>query len=332
MPYVKTTWKDRIVQFANRYLKSGETAGGVTLAPDPGAVTEAGTPLSAANLNKIEQGIFDAAAKADSAQAKADNSVQKTGDVMSGGLTVGGGANALALKAGPTQDHVYTALYPRSSDPNLRGSYAGFAGGGSNDYYIRNELPNGDMYIETPRNINLNSGAVILADGKPLKASYITKRAGTFYISNNADSAVLFTLDDVGNLTITRDINVGNALVNKGWEVPGLRNSGGKLEMLDGSTWKTVGSTLGMDAETGWVQLDNRQMLMWGRTPSIGAGASTVVNFPFYLIPRAVVLTAQDVGSGYGMFTCGPPGNTAFNVYNRGTAAAVCHWHAYGWA
>jgi hypothetical protein len=57
MPYVKTTWVDRLVQFPGRFTKSNETSGSVTLAADPGTVTAAGTALSATNLNKMEDGI-----------------------------------------------------------------------------------------------------------------------------------------------------------------------------------------------------------------------------------------------------------------------------------
>lgn len=60
MAYTKTTWQDRLVEYPNRYAKSGETGTSVTLTADPGTVTQAGTPISAANLNKIEQGIADA--------------------------------------------------------------------------------------------------------------------------------------------------------------------------------------------------------------------------------------------------------------------------------
>ncbi len=57
MPYIKTTWVDRLVQFPGRFTKSNETSGSVTLAADPGTVTNAGTALSATNLNKMEDGI-----------------------------------------------------------------------------------------------------------------------------------------------------------------------------------------------------------------------------------------------------------------------------------
>jgi hypothetical protein len=60
MAYTKTTWVDRLVQFSGRFSKSNETSGSVTLAADPGTVTNAGTPLSATNFNKMETGIDEA--------------------------------------------------------------------------------------------------------------------------------------------------------------------------------------------------------------------------------------------------------------------------------
>jgi hypothetical protein len=69
MAYTKTTWADKNVQFPNRFTKTGESAGGVTLVPDPGTVTQAGTALSASNMNKIEDGIAAAHAMATDAQS-----------------------------------------------------------------------------------------------------------------------------------------------------------------------------------------------------------------------------------------------------------------------
>jgi hypothetical protein len=60
MAYTKTTWTDRAVQFPGRYLKSGETTGAVTLVESPGTITQAGTPVNAANMNNIETGLSDA--------------------------------------------------------------------------------------------------------------------------------------------------------------------------------------------------------------------------------------------------------------------------------
>jgi hypothetical protein len=55
--YIKTLWQDRAVQYPNRYDKSGETSTSVTLVANPGTVTQAGTPVNATNMNKIENAI-----------------------------------------------------------------------------------------------------------------------------------------------------------------------------------------------------------------------------------------------------------------------------------
>lgn len=60
MSYTTTQWTDRIVEHPRRYTKSAEAGASVTLTPDPGTVTQTGTPVNAAQLNRIEQGIFDA--------------------------------------------------------------------------------------------------------------------------------------------------------------------------------------------------------------------------------------------------------------------------------
>jgi hypothetical protein len=58
--YSQTTWRDRSVQFPNRYTKSAESSTSVTLTANPGTVTQIGTPLSSNNMNNIEEGIFNA--------------------------------------------------------------------------------------------------------------------------------------------------------------------------------------------------------------------------------------------------------------------------------
>ena len=53
-------WKDRNVEFPNRFTKSAESETSVTLTASPGTVIEIGTAISATQLNRMEQGIFDA--------------------------------------------------------------------------------------------------------------------------------------------------------------------------------------------------------------------------------------------------------------------------------
>lgn len=57
MVYDPTIWKDRIVENPKTYTIQDNVDGTITLVPAPGVVTEEGTPVSAANLNKLEQGL-----------------------------------------------------------------------------------------------------------------------------------------------------------------------------------------------------------------------------------------------------------------------------------
>jgi hypothetical protein len=50
--YIKTVWKDRIVQYPNRYKDQNNIV--YTFTRDSGTVTEAGTSIIASNMNKIE--------------------------------------------------------------------------------------------------------------------------------------------------------------------------------------------------------------------------------------------------------------------------------------
>lgn len=59
MSYVKTNWKDRVVERPNTYTMTDNGNGTVTLTPVPGQIIERGTPLNAENLNKIEDAIVE---------------------------------------------------------------------------------------------------------------------------------------------------------------------------------------------------------------------------------------------------------------------------------
>lgn len=56
MAYVKQTWTDRVVEFARRFTYTQDGTH-ITLTPEPGTVTEVGTPVDASRLNHIEDGI-----------------------------------------------------------------------------------------------------------------------------------------------------------------------------------------------------------------------------------------------------------------------------------
>ena len=60
MAYEKTNWESREGYDLDRFEKANETAKSVILRNSPNTVTRPGTKFSVQNMNKIEQGIFDA--------------------------------------------------------------------------------------------------------------------------------------------------------------------------------------------------------------------------------------------------------------------------------
>jgi len=63
MAYTKTVWVDRVVQYPTKYTTTGSVPGDIVLTANTGTITQAGTPVNATNLNKIERAIFDMDAK-----------------------------------------------------------------------------------------------------------------------------------------------------------------------------------------------------------------------------------------------------------------------------
>lgn len=57
MAYEPTIWKDRVVEKPRTFNIVNNPDGTVTLVPALGVVVEEGTPVNAANLNKLEQGL-----------------------------------------------------------------------------------------------------------------------------------------------------------------------------------------------------------------------------------------------------------------------------------
>ena len=70
MAYTKTEWKERQGANLNRFAKSQETAETVILTNTPDEVTEQGTPVTPQNMNKIENGIYEAHQQIDAINGK----------------------------------------------------------------------------------------------------------------------------------------------------------------------------------------------------------------------------------------------------------------------
>lgn len=57
MPYERTIWKNREVEYPRRFIITDNGDGTVTIEPSPGNIIEPGTPITAENMNNIEEGI-----------------------------------------------------------------------------------------------------------------------------------------------------------------------------------------------------------------------------------------------------------------------------------
>lgn len=210
MAYTKTTWKDRLVEFANRFAKSNETATSVTLTPDPGTITEAGTPLSAANLNKIEQGIADAHSSIDTHAARADNphgvtaaqvgAVNKAGDTMSGPLNF---------------TDVTTNIERVSTSIAIRSGEYSFVTAKNTSHVTGNAYWNG---TDWNRYDTTKPSVMFRADGSKGEINLYTALAAANPITWSGPYAIW---------------HAGNT--------PQIRNNAGVLEFLSGGVWKPVG-------------------------------------------------------------------------------------------
>lgn len=57
MAYDRTRWKDHVTERPRTYVETPNADGSVTLTPAMGNVLQQGTPQSATNFNKMEDGI-----------------------------------------------------------------------------------------------------------------------------------------------------------------------------------------------------------------------------------------------------------------------------------
>jgi hypothetical protein len=84
LSYTPTEWQDRIVEKPRTYHVQNNPDGTITLIPAPGTVVQEGTPVNAANLNKLEQGLVahlaDIASKTKFGHVKLSSAVDSTSE------------------------------------------------------------------------------------------------------------------------------------------------------------------------------------------------------------------------------------------------------------
>ena len=125
MSYVKTSWVARVGTALNRFLKTNETSTEVELTNDPAGVSVQGTPFTVANMNKIEQGIYDAHVALDNngliGNTRVNQDVRTTASptfadvhatVNGAQFYTGGAKKAIVFSGTKTEDEWYELLLP----------------------------------------------------------------------------------------------------------------------------------------------------------------------------------------------------------------------------
>lgn len=142
MAFTKKTWVDRLVEFAGRRKLTNVSTGSATVynvERAEGVVQQEGTAFSAANMNDLETRIEKAI---NNMTAKDVNAVSKSGDTMTGDLTLSGAARQVKY-ASDARTGIPIAMY--KGDANGSGLVIGdggrtIIGGGESAQNLRTAL------------------------------------------------------------------------------------------------------------------------------------------------------------------------------------------------
>ena len=131
--YNRTDWKNREVEFPQRYILTENGDGTHTLRKSPGEVRQEGTPLSAGNLNNIESGVDAVSILAALLYSMFATSAEGTDQAMTTAQSAAEKANAAAKTAGTAAKAADKAAGSAESAAKTAGDAAGSANGAAGD-------------------------------------------------------------------------------------------------------------------------------------------------------------------------------------------------------
>lgn len=257
--YNPTTWVDRSVEKPRTYTEVNNGDGTVTINPSPGTIYAAGTPVNAANMNKIEQGIKASVPKewilSDSANL---NTIIQSGfyrisgspinaplDVEFGQLFVAHGGNdtifqiATGYNEGP--------LYYRNGNPPEIGGVGTWSSWRTLISDVGGQVIYGDLTVE-----GLSANGAITPGTTSGTISSNTAAVGNLEVrSSTGTDAAFMSFHRQGTYAIHFGLDTDNKIKVGGWssgtnayalwDERYLRNNSGVLELNVGGTWTPVG-------------------------------------------------------------------------------------------
>lgn len=261
MAYTPTNWKDRVVEKPRTYRMQDNGDGTITLIPEPGTIYELGTPVNAANLNKLENGLQAAAAVADSAMPKSGG--QFTGHVKTAASAgnigdSGSTGTKFEVVSGSANDDAFMTFHVPNNfafkfgiDRATKRLAVGGWSLGTNKYKLWDE-----------RDLRVNDGVLEFFDGGAWKPVGFDPRSMTLNMINGSSeinlsagtSMDIFVVDGSGILTELQwvfEVSTGSPralhmnVVADGVEKPLNFNSGGEAFRPSFYGWQSVSSSSG---------------------------------------------------------------------------------------
>lgn len=211
MAYEKTLWKDRVVEKPNTYRSVENPDGTITLYPITGQVIEKGTPVSAANLNKIENGIVELGEQLDKKASKDDVAKISSGTPLFASSTI--------EMTDTTRNYVNTTdgyLYIYSNNKFINSNIKYQSTGISDDYidvnmfnkYVRN-------YIGMDKLIDFQIGNISSEGGMLTSVEY--NNVVSKEIINGYNTRVNIKNPNIARVKITYYDDEGRFLRNGSW-------------------------------------------------------------------------------------------------------------------
>jgi len=179
--YEKTIWKPRKGTGLNRFTETERAENTVVLTNTPDSISEPGTPFSAENMNKIEQGIEDAHSRIEQVKEEADAAANAKQDK----ITATGENNLLTA---PASAGGQPGIMPKSNfiPMSQKGAADGIATLDENGVIPAEQLPDGGQGLLAVSTDNTLSGNGTSADPLGLADVSLT-------VSSNSDNPAATT-------------------------------------------------------------------------------------------------------------------------------------------
>lgn len=151
MAYVKKVWQDRTVEKPLTFVLQSNGDGTTTLVPSEGSIIQAGTPLTAANMNNIENGL----------ETLDNDKAPKANPTFTGIVKIPSNSAITGTGVGAAN---YAFLNFMEADGATRKGFIGDASNANSNMFVKSEL--GSVILEAnAQQLEFTNAGVLLVGG-----------------------------------------------------------------------------------------------------------------------------------------------------------------------